>query len=191
MISIRPSSFTDTTDAPPDIATGIEEHEKRLPMVWIPATIIVGLLIAALYLGGRIVKAHSDAKPAVAPLASPVSVQPLIKSEPSPATGEKLAEAKPEPLTPESPKEVTPDDAIPMIAPKDGERYIQVGALNQEATRRFVQRLRDDKLEPHVALGPTPKLMRVLIGPFDNRDALKEKKAQIEGEGMEAFVRQY
>ncbi len=78
-----------------------------------------------------------------------------------------------------------------MIAPQKGERYIQVGALNEEATRRFIQRLRNEKMEPHVAPGPTPELMRVLIGPFDNRDALNEKKAQIETEGIKTFVRQY
>jgi cell division septation protein DedD len=78
-----------------------------------------------------------------------------------------------------------------MITPQTGEHYIQVGALDQEATRRFVQRLRKEKLDPHVATGPTPELMRVLIGPFDNRDALNERKAQLELEGMATFVREY
>ena len=158
----------------------MEEHEKRVPLIWLPATILVGLLIAAIYLGGRIVQAHSNAKPAVVHLSSPVSVQtPLVASE-------KLPEIKPVPLT-----DPTPEEAIPMITPKGGELYIQVGALNQAATRRFVQRLRHAKLEPHVALGPTEELLRVLIGPFDNREALNEKKAQIESEGIETFVRQF
>jgi cell division septation protein DedD len=33
--------------------------------------------------------------------------------------------------------------------------------------------------------------MRVLIGPFDNRDALNEKKAQLEAERIDTFVRRY
>ena len=86
---------------------------------------------------------------------------------------------------------MTPDDGIPMITPHAGQRYIQVGALDQEATRRFVQHLRSENLDPHVAEGPKPQLMRVLIGPFDNRDALNEKKAQLETEGIDTFVREY
>ena len=88
---------------------------------------------------------------------------------------------------------MTPDDEIPIITPKAGERYIQVGALDLEmtATRRFVARLRNEKLEPHVAPGPKPELMRVLIGPFDNPDALSAKQAQLQAEGIDTFVRQY
>ncbi len=33
--------------------------------------------------------------------------------------------------------------------------------------------------------------MRVLIGPFDNPDALNEKKAQLQTEGIDTFVREY
>jgi cell division septation protein DedD len=185
MNSIEPSNLPD--DASPEAAAGTEEHKKRIPLIWIPATLSVGLLIAAVYLGGRIVKGSADAKPPVARAAAPAPPPPplvqvtALPDPPSPA--QKLG---PEPLT-----AVTPDDGVPMIAPQKGERYIQVGALNEEATRRFIQRLRNEKMEPHVAPGPTPELMRVLIGPFDNRDALNEKKAQIETEGIKTFVRQY
>jgi len=88
---------------------------------------------------------------------------------------------------------VTPNDEIPSITPKAGERYIQVGALDLEmtATRRFVDRLRNEILEPHVAPGPKPDLMRVLIGPFDNPDALRTRQAQLQAEGIDTFVRQY
>jgi cell division septation protein DedD len=66
-----------------------------------------------------------------------------------------------------------------------------VGALNPKATQRLLARLRGEKLDPHVAPGPRPELLRVLIGPFDNRDALNERKAQLEAEGVDTFVRQY
>jgi cell division septation protein DedD len=82
-------------------------------------------------------------------------------------------------------------DQVPLIDPRPGERYLQVGALDSESTRRFLQRLQNENLEAHVAPGPKPELLRVLIGPFDNRDALNEKKAQIESEGLETFVREY
>jgi cell division septation protein DedD len=202
MITIKPSTDEDNPSLPPE--RSVEELKKRIPMVWIPATLVVGLLIAAIYLGGRIAKARPSAKPEVVQLATPASVAPPVSAEPvasseplppsepaktsssteSPAAATKLAGS--EPLT-----AVTADDGIPMITPQTGQHFIQVGALNQEATRRFVQRLRSEKLEPHVAQGPTPELMRVLIGPFDNRDALNERKAQLETEGIDTFVREY
>jgi cell division protein FtsN len=46
-------------------------------------------------------------------------------------------------------------------------------------------------LEPQVAPGPRPEIMRVLIGPFDNLDTLKQKKAQLQTEGFDTFVRAY
>jgi cell division septation protein DedD len=195
MITIKPPSDTDNASStPPEAAANLDEHKKRIPLIWIPATLGVGLLIAAIYLGGRILKAHPQAPEAVhlAAPATPVvepAVKPLVQPsapEPAPPPPAPAAVVKPEPLT-----AVTPDDGIPMISPQAGEMYIQVGALDEEATRRFVQRLRDEKLEPHVATGPTPQLMRVLIGPFNNRDALNEKKAQLENERIDTFVRQY
>jgi cell division septation protein DedD len=190
MMTIRPSSDTDNASTPPEAAANTEEHKKRIPLIWIPATIGVGLLIAAIYLGGRIVKAHPQAPetvhlatPVIAP-AKPVA-QPAIPEPAPPAPAQKPV-ASTEPLT-----AVTPEDGIPLINPQAGETYIQVGAFNAEATRRFVQYLRDKKLEPHVAPGPSPGLMRVLIGPFDNRDALNERKAQLATEGIDTFVRQY
>ena len=78
-----------------------------------------------------------------------------------------------------------------MITPQTGERYIQVGALNPEATRRFVKRLRNENLEPHVAPGPKPELLRVLIGPFNDRDALTEEQNQLQAQGIDTFVRKY
>jgi cell division septation protein DedD len=190
MMTIRPSSDTDNASTPPEAAANTEEHKKRIPLIWIPATIGVGLLIAAIYLGGRIVKAHTQepeaihvATPVIAP-AKPVP-QPAIPEPAPPAPAQKPV-ASTEPLT-----AVTPEDGIPVINPQAGETYIQVGAFNAQATRRFVQYLHDKKLEPHVAPGPSPGLMRVLIGPFDNPDALNERKAQLATEGIDTFVRQY
>jgi cell division septation protein DedD len=206
MIDIRPSSASpskasDDAPLPPEAAANSEEHERRIPMVWIPATLGVGLLIAAIYLGGRIVTGHTPPKPATVQVAAPIAAQPLVKSEVSevkqadqPPAEQKPAVVEPmnaEPLKAEPLTVVTPDDGIPMITPRSGELFIQVGALDQEATRHFIQRLRGKGLEPHVAPGPRPELMRVLIGPFDNRDALNEKKAQFDAERIDNFVRRY
>jgi cell division septation protein DedD len=192
MITIKPSSASDNPSLPPEDSE--EELKKRIPLVWIPATLVVGLLIAAIYLGGRIVKAHPSANPSSANSPVVQKATPAVPPPTQPAKAAPVAEP-PAPPTTVSRSEpltvVTPDDGIPMITPQTGEHYIQVGALDQEATRRFVQRLRKENLNPHVATGPTQQLMRVLIGPFDNRDALNERKAQLEIEGIATFVREY
>ena len=80
---------------------------------------------------------------------------------------------------------------ISLITPLPGEHYIQVGAFNEEATRRFVDHLRQTSRQPHVAAGPTPQILRVLIGPFDDLDKLAEEKKRLESEGVDTFVRKY
>jgi cell division septation protein DedD len=175
---------------PPELAANTEKPNKRIPLVWIPATLGIGLSIAAIYLRGRIVTAHPQAKPEVVYVAKSEVKEATPPTEPVAQTTTKT-EPAPKLVGPELPLIVTSGDAVPMIEPQAGERYIQVGAMNLEATRRLVQRLRENRLEPHVAAGPKPELMRILIGPFDDRDALNEKKAQLESEGVDTFVRQY
>ena len=246
MITINPSNSADDASLPPNgasqnledktednqtQATKTDETKKKIPLASIPATISIGLLIALLYLGGRIITAQRPAKTAVVKVSAPV---PAAQAAPPPVAAKpadmKPADVKPVDVKPVDVKSVevqpvaavqpaasqappaaatkqasaTPvvntgsdssdgNDALPMITPQAGEHYIQVGALDMsaEATRRFVQRLRGDKLDPHVAPGPTPALMRVLIGPFDNRDVLNEKKAQLDAEGLDSFIRKY
>jgi cell division septation protein DedD len=197
MITIRPSTIPDdATSSPASDASDLEEHKKRIPLVWIPATLGVGLLIAALYLRGRIVLTHPPAKPAAVQQAAPVPAPPRPAPVPTVETPV-LTATKPEPppapefVGPQLPSIATGDYGIPTIAPLKGELYIQVGALNPAATLRMLARLRAEKLDPHVAPGPRPELLRVLIGPFDNRDALNERKAQLVAEGVDTFVRQY
>src|ERR1700685_2766797 len=167
-------------------------EKKRIRMVSIPAIISIGLVIAAVYLVGRIVTAH---RPASAVRHSPsATVKPavinsdaVIKTETKPAK----PPAEPAKQPADVSKAVAAEDAIPMITPKTGERYIQIGALDEEATRHFVLKLRNEKIEPHVAPASKPELLRILIGPFENREALNAEKAQLEQEGLDTFVRQY
>ncbi len=168
------------------------EHKKQVPLVWIAATLSIGLLIAAFYLGARIVAARRGSKPTAQITITPshnVIAQPaatLVVAEPAvQMVVTQQAEVKP------APSANAEKDPVSIITPQPGERYIQVGALNENATRIFVQYLRSENFAPQVAAGPKPELLRVLIGPFDNPEALNERKAQLESEGLETFVRRY
>jgi cell division septation protein DedD len=199
MITVQPADTPQ--EESPSLAMPSETAKARMPMVWIPATLCVGLLIAAIYLGGRIVTANRHASAASR---TPAVVQAVVQPKPTPvaiapapATPVPAVEVKTEPKPEAAPKTAKPDAApldlaeVPMITPKAGERYIQVGALDLEATRRYLGKLRQSKLEPHVAPGPQPKLLRVLIGPFADHDSLIATKNDLESAGIENFVRQY
>ncbi|MBV9768574.1 MAG: SPOR domain-containing protein [Bryobacterales bacterium] len=158
-----------------------DQYKTRFPLLWIAATIAAGLLIAGIYLGARIVTAHlrtnqADARNAM--LVKPPLMQPITP-------------AKVEPKPPLPAIGGAPEEPIRMIKPKTGERYIQVGALNSEAARRFIERLHTGRLEAHVAPGPNLQLTRVLIGPFTNSDALRAQQTKLRSEGIECFVRKY
>jgi cell division septation protein DedD len=206
MITIRPADASQENPAanavPSESSPAPEKSKPRMPMVWIPATLCVGLLIAAVYLGGRIVTAHPHtsaplktaevleprelAKPAVPVTPEVAQARPDSKPDPKPEPKREV----PRPMKAPTAKLVTGEE-VPMIEPKAGERYIQVGALDLEATRRYLGHLRQESLLPHVAAGPKPELLRVLIGPFSDREALTSAKQWLDGAGIENFVRKY
>src|SRR5271155_5483852 len=103
---------------PPTDAT---EQKKRIPLLWIAATLSVGLLIAAVYLGARIVTARRGSKPmertsitappvvAAPPIAPPVAAEPVVPAvEPQESTPTPVSE----PATTSWAK-----DPVPIITP--------------------------------------------------------------------------
>ncbi len=172
-----------------------------MSLVWIPATLSVGLLIAAAYLGSRILTAQHATGVKIkfaAPVASVIPAAPVIPAAKVQADSQPKSEAPAPPAeapSAEAPKLVTDDQisviSLPLINPQAGERYIQVSALTEEAARRYIRELRQAKFEPHIAPGPRPELMRVLIGPFADQDALALAKSDLERAGITNFVRKY
>ena len=210
MISLQPPAGEPANNSEP--MDSVQEDrkpeavKKRIPLASIPTTIRIGLLIAMMYLGARIVAAHRATKPAATPAAivkstpepvtAPAAASVPVKIPPVPQIAPQKIVAKSEPAPVSKPAVIATDDSdeiVPTITPEPGQRFIQVGALDLDAkdTHKFVRRLRGQNFDPHVAPGPTPVLSRVLIGPFDNLDALNEKKAQLETEGIATFVRKY
>lgn len=196
----------DSNSSLPEATNGAQPGKKTIPMLWIPATLCVGLLIAAIYLGGRIVTAHPQARSAVkkaAPAktelpkaevakAGPLKAE-LPNTAPAPVTGTPVV-VKTEPPKPRVEAEIpqpASGEQVQLISPKEGERYIQIGALDQERTRQYLVHLREANLAPHVAPGPTPELLRILIGPFSDQNSLITAKSGLDTAGIENFVREY
>jgi hypothetical protein len=199
------------TDAPPSNPEELapaKAQKEQVPVVWIPATLCVGLLIAAIYLGARIVSAHhAEATPhAAIQQARPVIQKPQLPPPMPPPVVQAAAQTPPPAPVQIAPAAAIvetapvkhlrtelplPETELPMIAPQAGERYLQVGALDTKLARRYIPQLREAKLDPHIAEGPTPDLLRILIGPFHDHDSLTAVKQQLDGAKIENFVREY
>ena len=197
-----------------------EERKKHLLWIWIPVVIGLGLLIAAGYVGGRIWTSKpqvSSEAPVAAQVAqtsgttptAPQSSMPQTSSQPNstlpsasdispvaPAVGPAAAavsSAAPDDshsIPVSSPAVIDPQD-LDVITPQPGERYIQISALNTDAARKYVDELRHGPLSPHLAPGPRPNLLRVLIGPFKDTSSLLTTRSDLLAAGIDCFVREY
>jgi hypothetical protein len=84
-----------------------------------------------------------------------------------------------------------PLDDLSLIHPQPGDRYVQISALNTAAAHRYVEQLRRGPLEPHLAQGPSPTILRVLIGPFSDHESLLNTMADLKTAGIDCFIREY
>jgi len=152
---------------------------KRIVSIFIPAILGIGLLTAFAYVGVRIVagKSQSTTPPAITP-------QPPVIAQPAPAPAPPKIIPKPT-LSPITPANFT------IITPQPGERYLQVAAVSPHMVLTYVDRLREVNLDAVVAPGPTPDLLRILVGPFADRDPLDKAKAQLEASGRSPIIRSY
>jgi cell division septation protein DedD len=78
-----------------------------------------------------------------------------------------------------------------VITPQPGERFLQVAAVSPHMVLTYVDNLRIANLDAVIAPGPTPDLLRVLVGPFPDRDSLDKAKAQLEAAGKSPIIRSY
>src|SRR5579864_1688180 len=168
-------------DSPAEPAPKPLDWKRRIASVWIPAILGLGLLMAFAYVGVRIVAGKSQAvapavvaqAPVIAPSAPPPQPSPPSKTVPSPA-------AVP-----------TPPANFTLITPQPGERYLQVAAVSPHMVLIYVDTLRTTNLNAVVAPGPAPDLLRILVGPFSDPDAMEKVRAQLVATGRSPIVRSY
>ena len=159
------------TDSPADIRKKIHQG--------FAATVAIGLAIASIYVGGRIVSAKTTRRAApvvihVSSLSQPVAPAKAV-SMPSPALKPK-------------------DAAAPhwnIIEPRPGETYIQLAAIPLKTIDPFLNQIEEKGFRPVIARGPTDSLYRILIGPYARQDALKDAQTAVEAAGIQHIVRVY
>lgn len=213
MITIGALSRVSETPAPPspdEPEQARSDHGRRpLPLMLIPITISVGLLVAIGYVGIRIFAARphpassmqnakTASQPSIAarPVASEeaqvehASVVPVATAE-SAVTAVPQQPARTFPPPPPVDPVLAEDTSDTMIVPQPGERYLQIAAINTKFVPRFLSEMRRNDWQVRVAAGPSEGLVRVLVGPFSDHDSLTRAKAQLQAIAPDCFVRVY
>ena len=187
-----------------EVPPSSQHAKKHLPLVWIPVTICLGLLLAVLYVGSRIRTAKSSVSAATVQ-AQPAT--PVLRVEtPAPATpavapqgqvsnvaATSLAKGNApvaKPLAESKDARAAVDWPI-WISPERGEKYIQVGAINSQLVPKYVAQLRSEQWDPHVVPGPSPNIVRVVLGPFSDHDSIVRAKERLRASQIDSFVRAY
>ena len=152
--------------------------------------------------------AHPAAPAPVAPKPSPMPSQAAVQAAPvqtpAPAAGKPVvAQAQPaaqpqQPVPPQAaatPAQASngtaPQKSWNLVAPKDGEQYLQLAALGTEYTRAYVVSLETKGIHAVIAPGPAEGLYRVLVGPFAERAALERQQSELEAAGIRPMIRVY
>jgi cell division septation protein DedD len=158
------------------------DWKKRVVSLWIPATLGLGLMMAFGYVGVRIVAGKPQVQPTTSP-ARPVPPKIEAPVNPPPAPLPKPAPPPPPPTVPAA--------NFTVITPQPGERYLQVAAVSPHMVLTYVDNLRIANLDAVIAPGPTPDLLRVLVGPFADLDDMDKAKAQLQASGKSPIIRIY
>jgi cell division septation protein DedD len=206
----EPNPISEST--PEDGAADESRQPKKSPPLFvIPLTLSVGLLVAATYIGNRVLASKSHAVRSVESVsaaqnpAAPAVVSPLANSKvqssaanTAPVEPERASDSKIAPPTESAPPisqpiagPLTGDQSDGLIVPRPGERYLQLAAIPAPTAPKFLSKLRGDNLQASVAAGPSEGLVRVLVGPFPDMDTLNRAKAQLDALHLDCFVRIY
>ncbi len=176
------AQISETPQPPGEMLPVAEVRKNRIASLWIPAILALGLMTACAYLTVRILTARSEAKTTSVAEAKAPAVPPPAPQASAPQT----EKAKPPKA---APKSLVADFTV--INPQAGERYLQVAAVSPHMVLPYMDGLRKDNFEAVVAPGPTPDLMRILVGPFADSESMEKAKAQLQLNGKSPLVRSY
>ena len=181
--------------------------QRQVAGVLFVAIVVIALFSTVAFVAGRgvgSIRAASrpmDVTPA-APIRQParaaetsVALVPVVKPSASaapalsvpapvaPATGKASAFPEKAPLR----SSLGPDEP----APKPGEVYLQIGAVERGFAEIVVTGLRARGYTSVFAPSSSDKIYRVLIGPLQDAEAFSKTRAEVEAAGLNFFARRY
>lgn len=203
MLTVGSSSATDASPERDATETAENSSGKRVPLIAIPITLSVGLLVAAGYVGNRIIASRKHAT-AVVVASATAPLAPLVALAPAPLPAKSETVNAPEGQTHQQPVAQLPSEPSPLtaidnaeesgnglIVPRHGERYLQIAAISTSAAQKFLAGLSRYNLQANMAPGPHDGLVRVVIGPFPDWESVTAVKSQIQAMWPDCFVRLY
>jgi len=182
IISISQSVDDSTPAAIPETPGA---KQRRQVVRAFAGTMALGLVLATLYVGARIVtsrKAVNSTRSVVkvaAPVQAPEAARPAVASVPVPVS---------------KPRKQPDSATLPVrrnVTPRPGEKYVQVAAFGQTALDAYLRQLESKGLHPLVAPGPSDGIHRILIGPYTNPETLEQTRRTLQVVGMDSIIRSY
>ena len=175
-------SVIDTAPAATPETPGAKQ--RRQVMRAFAGTMALGLVLAILYVGARIVtsKRNVNSTRSVVKVAAPAiqtheAARPVVVTAPSSKPGKQ------------------PDSStLPVrrnVNPRPGEKYVQVAAFGPKALEAYLRALESKGLHPLVAPGPADGIHRILIGPYTNPETLEQTRRTLQVVGMDSIIRSY
>jgi cell division septation protein DedD len=117
------------------------------------------------------------------PAVKPPEPKPVVEHKPTPPPPK--AEVKPSPVKPK------PAEPAVGAAPASGQTFLQVAAVGKSEGELYAEVLAKKGFQAIVAPGPTPTIVRVLVGPLKDPSAIARAKADLEAIGIKPIVRKF
>jgi hypothetical protein len=198
------SAGEDNKEWPPEVAARL-----RTAMIWFVVVMLLSMVLTIAYVAGRTWSVAASAVPSKrvadktftrpeSPPAAPVprpteAVLPITKTVRLPIV-EVQTRAAPAAA-------IVPAASIPIAAQQDGADgtaetpvaglYLQVAATDWATAEKMEQSIRSLGLRGRRAPGPSDRIFRVLVGPFESESAIVEALQTLEANGYHPFARRY
>lgn len=135
-----------------------------------------------------------DPVPVIPPVATP---EPTAKSATPPPAAPPAVTPTPKPAV-VAPPPASTELVAPVVLPgPEWERpqanrtYLQIGSIEKGVAEVLAQGLRIRGLRATVAPGVTPKVYRIIVGPFESVPEMKGVEKMLAGMGFQTFPRQF
>lgn len=168
-----------------------QPEEQGFEIVAGPRQIGAILFVVIAVIGTCSAIAYVAGKTAAAASRMPKALPPIVAVTPPPPpqivqVSAPQAASEPEPCEPaKAPKH------FPLESPKPGEVYLQVAAVPKGVADVYASGFAARGARAVLAASSSEAIVRVLLGPFQDKQDLSEVKVLLERDGFTPFVREY
>ncbi|MFN7918789.1 MAG: hypothetical protein U0Q16_01755 [Bryobacteraceae bacterium] len=178
---------------------------RRLTAMMFVGVVAISLVATTIYLVGRLGGARTPTVQSAAPVPQPARASKLATVAPKPAAPSSSPVA-PSPLAPAAtvpgpvvatagaalvPPAILSAPAAVQPAPPAGQAFLQVTATEFPMAAKVVEQLSQSSLPARIVEGPSPQIVRVIVGPISDAARSDAWKKEIEKLGFKPFPKKY